>query len=91
MIRQISALAFATNPQDLRARRAALKIPYKMMAIGIGVSPMDILSIEADSMIEGFESELGDFYEYWIDRLERLTDEQLSMQIEHALAGRKFR
>jgi hypothetical protein len=52
---------------------------------------MDILSIEADSMIEGFESELGDFYEYWIDRLERLTDEQLSMQIEHALAGRKFR
>ena len=24
-------------------------------------------------MIEGFESELGDFYEYWIDRLERLT------------------
>jgi hypothetical protein len=79
------------NPKDLRARRIALNIPHKVMAIGIGLSHLDILSIEADTLIDGYESELADFYVYWLNRLERLTEEQLEIQIEHAQEGRRFR
>ena len=71
------------NPKDLRARRTALKIPHKVMAIGIGLSHVDLLSIEVDTLI--------DFYDYWLNRLERLTKEQLEIQIEHAQEGRRFR
>jgi hypothetical protein len=79
------------NPKDLRARRTALKIPHKEMAIGIGLSHVDLLSIEVDTLIDGYESELADFYGYWLNRLERLTKEQLEIQIEHAQEGRRFR
>jgi hypothetical protein len=79
------------NPNDLRARRTALKIPHKVMANGIGLSHLDILSIEADILIDGYASELADFYTYWLNRLERLTEEQLKMQIKHAEEGRRFR
>ncbi len=79
------------NPKDLRARRTALKIPHKMMAIGIGLSPTDILSIEADALIDGCESEITDFYTYWIGRLERQIQEQLDLQIKHIQDGMRFR
>jgi hypothetical protein len=79
------------DPKDLRARRTALKIPHKVMAIGIGLSHVDLLSIEVDTLIDGYESELADFYGYWLNRLERLTKEQLDIQIKHAQEGRRFR
>jgi hypothetical protein len=79
------------NPKDLRARRAALEIPHNIMAIGIGLAPLTILSIEVDALIDGYESEAADFYAYWLGRLERLTQEQLDMQIAHAREGRRFR
>jgi len=79
------------NPKDLRARRTALNIPHKVMAMGIGLSHLDILSIEADTLIDGDKSELADFYAYWLNRLERLTGEQLEIQIKHAQEGRRFR
>jgi hypothetical protein len=41
------------NPKDLRARRAALEIPHNILAIGIGLSPLIILSIEVDALIDG--------------------------------------
>ena len=79
------------NRNDLRARRAALKIPHNIMAIGIGLSPDAVLSIEVDALIDGYQSEAADFYAYWLGRLERLTKEELEMQIGHARKGRRFR
>jgi hypothetical protein len=79
------------NPKDLCARRTALKIPPTEMAIGLGLSPPDILSIEADALLVGHESEKADFYTYWLDRLERLTKEQLETQIGYARKGMRFR
>ena len=61
------------------------------MAIGIGLSPDAVLSIEVDALIDGYQSETADFYAYWLGRLERLTKEQLEMQIGHARKGRRFR
>jgi hypothetical protein len=80
-----------SNSKDLRARRTALKIPHKVMATGIGLSHVDLLSIEVDTLIDGYESELADFYAYWLNRLERLTKEQLQIQIKHAQEGRRFK
>lgn len=80
-----------SNSKDLRARRTALKIPHKVMANGIGLSHVDLLSIEVDTLIDGYESELADFYAYWLNRLERLTKEQLQIQIKHAQEGRRFK
>jgi predicted transcriptional regulator len=77
--------------KDLRARRAALEIPHDTMATGTGLSSADILSIEADVQVDGYESDLAEFYVYWLDRLERLTKEQLNKQIARARAGRRFR
>ena len=79
------------NPKDLCARRAALKIHHAVMAIGLGLSPTDILSIEAAALVVGHESEKADFYTYWLDRLERLTKEQFDKQIARAGAGRRAR
>jgi hypothetical protein len=42
-------------------------------------------------LIDGDKSELADFYAYWLNRLERLTGEQLEIQIKHAQEGRRFR
>jgi CheY-like chemotaxis protein len=80
-----------TKRDDLGARRAALKIPHNIMAIGIGLSPDAVTSIEVDALIDGCQSETADFYAYWLGRLERLTKEQLEMQIGHARKGRRFR
>ena len=74
---------------DLGARREALDISHNVMAMGIGLSPMEILSIEARVPIDGHER--TDFYIYWLARLERLTREQLALQVTHAQEGRRFR
>jgi hypothetical protein len=41
------------------------------MAIGLGLSPQHILSIQVKALADGHESETVDFYTYWLDHLER--------------------
>jgi hypothetical protein len=88
-------LAFVASPQaeakDLRARRTMLNIPHETMAIGAGLARLDILSIEAFAQTDGYESETADYYAYWLGRLERLTKEQLALQLAHAQEGRRFK
>jgi hypothetical protein len=79
------------NPRDLRARRTTLNIPHDTMAIGTGLSPADILLIETLSLTNDYQSETVDLYAYWLGRLERLTKDQLDMQIAHAQEGRRFK
>ncbi len=76
---------------DLRARRARLDIAYDTMAIGAGLSPAEILSIETFALADGYQSETADLYAYWLGRLERLTKDQLALQVAHARDGRRFR
>jgi hypothetical protein len=76
---------------DLRARRTALGIPDATMATGLRLSPGEVLSIETAAMVGGNQTEKDEYYLYWLDRLERLTQEQRAIQIAHAREGRRFR
>jgi hypothetical protein len=77
--------------RDLRARRTALNIPQTIMATGLGLSSSEILSIETNALVDGHQNERAEYYVYWLDRLERLTQEQRDIQIAHAREGRRFR
>jgi hypothetical protein len=76
---------------DLRARRTALKIPVAIMAAGLGFSCDEIISIETAALDDGDKNERAEYYAYWIDRLERLTQEQRDTQVAHAREGKRFR
>jgi hypothetical protein len=76
---------------DLRARRTALNISHAIIATGLGLSSSEILSIETAALVDGHQNEKAEYYVYWLDRLERLTQEQRDIQIAHAREGRRFR
>jgi hypothetical protein len=61
------------------------------MATGLGLSSSEILSIETNVLVDGHQDERAEYYIYWLDRLERLTQEQRDIQIAHARDGRRFR
>jgi hypothetical protein len=75
----------------LRARRTALGIPDATMATGLVLSLGEVLSVETAAMVGGHQTEKAEYYVYWLDRLERLTQEQRDIQIAHAREGRRFR
>jgi hypothetical protein len=79
------------DSRDLRARRTALNIPQTIRATGLGLSSSEILSIETNALVDGHQNERAEYYVYWLDRLERLTQEQRDIQIAHAREGRRFR
>jgi CheY-like chemotaxis protein len=85
-----SPTRMSTKPNDMRARRVALKIPHTVIAIGIRLSPDTILSIEANALVDDRDGEKADYYAYWLGRLGRLTKEQFDQQLEHARQGRRF-
>jgi hypothetical protein len=86
----LSPTRMPTIPNEMRARRVALKIPYTVMATGIRLLPDTILSIEANALVDDRDGEKADYYAYWLGRLERLTKEQFDEQLEHARQGRRF-
>jgi hypothetical protein len=79
------------DSRDLRARRTALNIPHTIIATGLGLSSSEILAIETNALVDGHQNERAEYYVYWLDRLERLTQEQRDIQIAHARDGRRFR
>jgi hypothetical protein len=79
------------DSRDLRARRTALNIPQTITATRLGLSSSEILVIETNALVDGHQDERAEYYVYWLDRLERLTQEQRDIQIAHARDGRRFR
>jgi hypothetical protein len=75
--------------KSLQARRSALKLTRPMMSIGLGLPSQVIVMIE-EGMDARPENDKTDYYLYWLDRLERLTSEQLDQQLERIRAGKRF-